>query len=1135
MSKVFRLYNIQGNNNIVDWQDSKVYGSQAIGEIADPEGADAKKEITSIPSPFARIDLVKTAFKEVVDMANKRPNDKEYRDFDGNNNAGKKEATIFHKMVSDALDVAELFFNFDTFKDKFEILVWDRHKDLNPNSIFGKTLSRYLESDATGDNPYNFNQLDRIYMLNYIGPDRPASLNIVGATSPATLFFSSANDLSYVSQNISFGRDKPFDDEYQPLYKRDFEFQKYLYTFRKAYGKHFHKDFPEFDDYLISQTGKICNYKHLSQKQKDEIDALTENSLSMYASIAVGSNGADTLDILGRPFHKKPSVINWKSDFEIKSDLYTDSRKPLVLPVEAGNTYANLNYTTDKWGKDCKAPYSEKTPWINRRLPYVSTEYPYLTISDFLADTIVRMPYKLNDESFYNGNYKSEEESFLLPLTNTFFRFFTVKELQGTVEGNRKMFELVANAGGIKAILRIPIQKGYIEYSRTYFETNRPDIEHNDGALFEKRFGLGILPLVTFPDNVKKHYRIALFDKKEKDINLTCCKGSDSFKEEAHIVREKKNSDLNRCSFETYVITDNFDRIKVQVGEITGIIVPKFKATGSNKKIFTFAVDFGTTNSHIEYSFVTSESAQNSVVKAFDIPLSEKQLHQLHDSKNEYGSDPDIYTAFCHNFIPDTITDIDDYSFPMRTAFSEWNNNDRTKNLYAMANGNIPFLYEKDIIPGYNEVRTELKWRGEDDYPLIKLYLENIFLLLRNKVVLNSGNLEATKIIWFYPASMDTSRCDDFNEIWQKLYKEYFGSNVDANLITISESAAPYRYYRKKKGAKSEVVTIDVGGGTTDVYIVENDKPKMLLSFLFASNSIFGDGFNWDSDSNGFVNLYYEPFTEILNNCGHPQLVETLKQIEERKHSPDIVTFFFSLFANKKINSNEALNFMLKLSQNKKLKYVFILFYGAILYFIAKSMKTNLLKRPLTLAFSGNGSKTLRILSSNNTTISEYAKLIFDGVYGNDGNRIDIIFEDEPKKATSKGGVLTPTRQTPKDIKEIKFTLIGDNLDSAPIDKVKFEEVTEDMQEKIVDSVIAFVDFLFELHDDNDEFLTRSLGADDNIIDEVKEICKDRVELSQSLKSALNTKKGSKVIEETLFFYPLINVLHELALKVSKM
>ena len=61
MAKVFRLY--KGNNNLQDWDQSVPYGDHAIGQIEDPNAADVRKEITSIPSPFARIDLVKNAYK----------------------------------------------------------------------------------------------------------------------------------------------------------------------------------------------------------------------------------------------------------------------------------------------------------------------------------------------------------------------------------------------------------------------------------------------------------------------------------------------------------------------------------------------------------------------------------------------------------------------------------------------------------------------------------------------------------------------------------------------------------------------------------------------------------------------------------------------------------------------------------------------------------------------------------------------------------------------------------------------------------------------------------------------------------------------------------------------------------------
>ena len=95
MSKVLRLHT-SGVDTLQDWQQCAVYGSDVIQQIQDPNGATAKHEITSIPSPFARIDLVKSAFKLVASS----------RDLDGQ--------TIYHKMVSDSLDVGELFFKSKT-------------------------------------------------------------------------------------------------------------------------------------------------------------------------------------------------------------------------------------------------------------------------------------------------------------------------------------------------------------------------------------------------------------------------------------------------------------------------------------------------------------------------------------------------------------------------------------------------------------------------------------------------------------------------------------------------------------------------------------------------------------------------------------------------------------------------------------------------------------------------------------------------------------------------------------------------------------------------------------------------------------------------------------------------------------
>ena len=54
MGKILRLQAV-GDNTLQGWQDCTKYSTSAIDQIADPNGGSASKQITSIPSPFARI------------------------------------------------------------------------------------------------------------------------------------------------------------------------------------------------------------------------------------------------------------------------------------------------------------------------------------------------------------------------------------------------------------------------------------------------------------------------------------------------------------------------------------------------------------------------------------------------------------------------------------------------------------------------------------------------------------------------------------------------------------------------------------------------------------------------------------------------------------------------------------------------------------------------------------------------------------------------------------------------------------------------------------------------------------------------------------------------------------------------
>lgn len=1107
MSYIFRLYN-DGIDSISDWGVSIKIGSSIIDQIQDPNGESAQREITSIPSPFARIDLIKTAFKKVTETG-----------LDGN--------CFYHKMVSDCLDIGQIFFDFDKFKDKLEIIVWDKTDDLNAllNSPYsehqqlGDTYQTYLIQDGA---VYNFDKMERMYFLNY--KSGPSEMNIIGATSPATLFFSSANDLGYVGEELRFGNDHPFDNDFKPLYKRDFEYQKFWYSLRKSIPA-FARLFPELDKYLVA------NLQKLDQSQRNLINAITSSDYQTYSQISVGESNSHAVNILDgielRRRVQNTSNISHISGFVIQSDKQIGGFSPLVLPI-FNYTHKTI-YTLDYWDKNTIVPFYDSRLILDRTLPGDGSKYPYLTIGDLFTDTIVRMPNEIDDNNFFNGNLdRPNGNSFLLPLTTTFFHFFNVKDLvEKVMSDNKKMFELEDKATGVTAILRVPIRNGYIEYRRTYFEASVDVLETkntNDGVLIDKTFGLGVLPLVRFPDKVQKHYRIALFDRGANDICLSFEDGEKTVKY-SKVVRSQKEGII--CSNEAYIVEDNFDRIHVRIGNLTeGYLVPLFKTKQGNTN-YTFAIDFGTTNTHIEYC-----TNLNLNPVAFNICNNDRQLNKLHKAYTDHV----IRLGFEHNFVPDFVGDDELYSFPMRTAYSHHKNVDYSQSPMPLADGNIPFRYEKDKTPEYNETKTDLKWADVPER-LLEMHLETIFILMRNKVILNGGNLSSTKVVWFYPASMTEAKVNKFKKYWKSAYKKYFGDDIINNVISISESTAPYSYYSLKLGAKTDVVTIDVGGGTTDVFVVEKRIPSMLLSFRYASNAIFGDGYNWDSDNNGFVSLYKDVYEMMLKNNNHLELKEAFDQIERQKKSSDIVAFLFSLTGSK-VRNNPSLDFLNLLTGNDKIRYVFIIFYASIFYFIAKSMKSIGLRKPLTLAFSGNGSHSLRIVSDEKDMIARFAGLIFDGVYG-DGlkGKLQVIMEENPKKATCKGGILIPVSQDYDTINSIKTILIGDNLSVYSDQQLIYSDVTPEIEIAVVDEVMSFFEFLFEMHKNNNDFLISKLGADPSIYSTVKEICLDKTTLHQSLLDGIYHKRqevnNDTKVEETLFFYPLVGVLHELALKIS--
>ena len=1092
MAHILRLHP-NGQNTNTDWQPSKPYGANVISQIVPPNGLTAKTEITSIPSPFARIALVKSAFGEVSKSGN----------LGGN--------TIYHKMVSDSLDVAEIFFNYARLKSKFDIVVWDVQNDLaalkaTHPQVFD-SLDVFLKQDAA---VYNFNQMQRLYILVYKGKCRKTQMDVVGATSPSSLFFTPANDLSYLSQDISFGQDHPFDGKFQPLYARDQKFVEYLFAFRASYGQQqFANYFPEVNDYLdkiFSQLGP-------------SLQALASNiqptAINNYEPLLIDATNA--VEIHGHPLHKKPLQPVRNSDFTIANTHYTSGLLPLVLPVEKGNSYADLYYVQDKWGNQNAAPYSDTTPWQQRILPCDGTPHPYLTIDDFLEDTVMLYPRKANTDKFFFGNWdNTDANSVMLPLKPLFCQFFNVDQLVHGINGNPMLKMSRINNTDVCVTLTIPIAGGTITYTRNYYQNATPDAERNRGTVktIDYNFGFAMLPMAKADT---PYYRVAI----AHDFNAPYSYGIECYsqgKQAANIhevVRNKTDKDYLKTHIFA-VDTEEIDIIRVCIGSIHGIVVPFYSSAQRNRS-FTFAVDFGTTNTHIEY---TDGNIQSS-------PFGDQQLAYW----AEYNAM--IKHTFEADLCPHCIGD--EFSFPTRTALSESSDTDWNQRVFPLAQTNIPLVYGHRQTFNYNTITTDLKWSNDPlNIRRVESYIGNLMLLMRNKVLLEGGTLSNTKIIWFYPSSMNTARRNDYQNVWASAYKKYFGNN-DGNICATLESVAPYEYFRQMTPAASRMVSIDIGGGTTDVVIAERGNIMYTTSFRFAANTIFGDGYTQNGALNGLVAHFIPQFRTLLEKNNLSELLAILNSPQASMHSADLASFFFSLKNDdeaKKKGVDGLLDWNTMLGQDESFKVIFLLFYTAIIYHVAFIMKGKGLQPPRHIAFSGNGAKVVSVLSPSATTLADFTKDVFCRVYGldqYDADGLQIILTDSPKVATCKGGLnIVQAGNVGLGIGE--NVILKSGLSNPDFYRAEdtYENVNNDEKSKTLQDVREFLSFT--LGGQSKFSVKDNFGIERQTLDEAFATCNRDLGtfFDNGLEIKLKENAHTDPIEETMFFYPIVGMLHEL-------
>ncbi len=575
-----------------------------------------------------------------------------------------------------------------------------------------------------------------------------------------------------------------------------------------------------------------------------------------------------------------------------------------------------------------------------------------------------------------------------------------------------------------------------------------------------------------------------------------------------------------------------FDYVKVETNGARGIIIPLWIKKDIGSLDFSAAVDFGTTNTHIEIR----EELNLPTPLSFSNTNTDRIIGLLGEILAQ-----DSY------FIPSTISDeIGDrqYKFPTRTATNEVKPLQSGQQLELLSTINIFFPYDKKIVAenANSELKTNHKWEIKENNDKSKqrvtAIIEELLYLIRTKIILGEGDPAKAKLVWFYPLSMPSFAKGLLERLWANNYNAIFSPLMNNHAIMLTESEAPYYYLKTRiPGLDSRsILSIDIGGGTADFVFFEKDEPLKATSVFFGANILFGTGFvpNPD-DNNALVSNFQSRLRSRLEKLPDgPAKGELLKIFDQKVKysSTDFINFLFT--------QDHIVKFTETLYEDSELKLLFLLYYGAIIYHATQIMLLKNIRCPQFICTSGNGSKILNILDASITRkrpdLSKFTKCLLKQRLPDYDRFEGIISEsDKPKEATCKGGLLRIEKLTMKEPEPI---IIAGDLNGTE-DIITYTQLHTDepfalkLKKSVVENVLEYIDKFIEINASHTMSYENAFNIKINDYQFIREKFKNKglVYLNRGLEH-FRADGGDALLKETLFFYPFIEGIYDLGLEI---
>lgn len=943
-----KLNIVQRGGDIKGVQQTPYMTLADFNGIADPlaNNTDASnKAATSIPSMFARILFFRTAF-ESCSVNPTLTN------------------SVYAKYVSDCLDLLEDLFNHNT---GLSFVRWNKVGQI------GTLANNPVLQDALETQMGKFLQgVSDIYLIIQNG-------QVIGGTSPFSIVYTSPNWNN--TRAITM------------LVNRTPKFRDFMYKFADAYG-------------IDPNLAEFINYINNSKNWDANFGAIHYGGLWPVARLLVDypplqCNGGN---IIVKNDPNVPLYLFGDNQSAFESDLFIDSTlqpfnaatTPLLLVSGAQplSYYDGVAYSG--WGHGYTEAWNPNNDTDIRNLPEGNgLQHCYITPIDLFEESLIKVPYKINEKCWDGVINIDDNTGCMLPLKPLLFKYFSVQEVKNmlkvtidTQENNKVIVSLdipVRNSnGGRRNIVSVVKEYPFIGGIQKL-------------STLGEGFTLGVSPF--YKDASKYH----IIQGEVCDVNNNIIKLYGIGDKEPLDIAPTEIMNDGGVKLKLYTTSQTFDYLQVVWDGIgNGVLLPRLKdTTNTGTVVYTYGVDFGTTNTHIAFT------EGNGVATSFTTEDYKWHVEYLSDKGNT--GDDSIKTALARTFYPDYNEK--DYDFPIRTVVST--RGELGVNSSIFENISIGLRYANEYAP--NDIyETGLKWKYDNDptnaviNAEVRCFCEEILLMIKNHWMLHKDAKRNVfpRIAITYPAAM--LNLATIQQVWNDAYVNIFGAPVGLDWIT--ESLAPCRTaIANGIGVANGILNIDIGGGTTDFqYYRQSGANTVSLynSIKFAGDDLWGKGYENVGiggigaaiKDNSFTRFAQEKLQAAQIKIGTE--IKNIRQITIKEPKE----FVGLLLKDSSHNFANAL----RQPENNSCRQIMYLHYAAIIRYAVKWLQNNGVEEiPHNITFTGMGSKYLEMLFGRPGLFQIYSKRLIMAFGGNNVENTTIALPTgSPKNITAEGACL---------------------------------------------------------------------------------------------------------------------------------